>query len=300
MKVAYLFSGQGSQYVGMQEIFKNHSSYSKKYLKLSEEILGYDISKIIKDGPIEKLNNTKYTQPAIFVISAIAFNIYKKEFGLPHCCAGHSLGEITALYSSEVLSFSDSLNLIQKRAENMNKAGKLNPGKMLAIIKPQNNHIDRIIENIPEIAIANINSEKQIILSGNLDSIENTIKFCKSEKIKAIPLPVSGAFHSSLMSPASDALLKTINELNFKDAIIPIYQNYTAKKTQDKVLIKDNLIKQITSVVKWEQTIKNMINDKISFFIELGPRKVLTNLNRTINKNIKCISFEEFIYEKQI
>ncbi len=300
MKVAYLFSGQGSQYVGMQEIFKNHSSYSKKYLKLSEEILGYDISKIIEDGPVEKLNNTKYTQPAIFVISAIAFNIYKKEFGLPHCCAGHSLGEITALYSSAVLSFSDSLNLIQKRAESMNKAGELNPGKMLAIISPQNNHIDRIIENIPEIGIANINSEKQIILSGNLDSIKNTIKFCKSEKIKAIPLPVSGAFHSSLMSPASDALLKTINELNFKDAIMPIYQNYTAKKTQDKALIKDNLIKQITSAVKWEQTIKNMINDKVSFFVELGPKKVLTNLNRTINKNIECISFEEFIYEKQI
>ena len=297
MKVAYIFSGQGSQYIGMHKIFQDYPSYSQKYFKLSKEILGYDIYKIIKEGPAEKLNNTKYTQPAIFIISTIAFNIYKDKFGLPNCYAGHSLGEITALYASQVLDFSSALNLIQKRAEEMDKAGKNKPGKMLAIISPKENQIKNILHHIPEISIANINSEKQIILSGDVDSIESTLSFCKSQKIKGIPLPVSGAFHSPLMRSASDALLETINQLNFKDAIIPIYQNYNASETKDRNIIKNNLTKQITSVVKWEETIKNMINKEVSYFVELGPKKILTNLNRTINKDTQCISFEEFIIE---
>ena len=297
MKIAYIFSGQGSQYIGMHKIFQDYSSYSQKYFKLSREILGYDIYKIIKEGPLEKLNNTKYTQPAIFIISAIAFNIYKDKFGLPNCCAGHSLGEITALYASQVLDFSNALKLIQKRAQEMDRAGKNRPGKMLAVINPKEGQIKNILQNISEISIANINSEKQIILSGDVDSVESTLSFCKSEKIKGIPLPVSGAFHSPLMNSASEALLETINQLNFKDAIIPIYQNYNASETKDRNIIKNNLTKQITSVVKWEETIKNMINKQVSYFVELGPKKILTNLNRTINKDTQCISFEEFIIE---
>ena len=297
MKVAYIFSGQGSQYIGMHKIFQRHLPYSQKYFKLSKEILGYDIYEVIKDGPLEKLNNTKYTQPAIFIISAIAFNIYKDKFGLPNCCAGHSLGEITALYASQALDFSSALRLIQKRAEEMDKAGKNKPGKMLAIINPKEDQIKNILDHIPNISIANINSQKQIILSGDLESIETTLSFCKNQNIKGISLPVSGAFHSPLMSSASDALLETINQLNFKDAIIPIYQNYNALETQDRDTIKYNLIKQITSIVKWEKIIKNMINKKISYFVELGPKKILTNLNRTIDKNTQCISFEEFIVE---
>ena len=298
MKVAYIFSGQGSQYIGMQKIFQDYPSECEKYFKLSEEILGYDIYKVIEEGPLEKINNTKYTQPAIFIISVIAFNVYKDIFGLPDCCAGHSLGEITALYSCKVLNFSDALKLIQKRAEEMDKAGKINPGKMLAIIGPKKNQIKQITDHIPSISIANINSEKQIILSGSTKSVDAAISFCKQERIKGIALPVSGAFHSSLMRPASDALLEIINQLNFKDAIIPIYQNYSALGTQDKDIIKHNLIKQITSIVKWEEIIKNMVDKKILKFVELGPKKVLTNLNRTINKNIESISFEDFINDK--
>ena len=298
MKVAYIFSGQGSQYIGMQKIFEKYPSQSEKYFKISEDILGYNIYKIIEDGPVEKINSTKYTQPAIFIISVIAFNIFKERFGLPDCCAGHSLGEITALYSCKVLDFPDSLKLIQKRADEMNKAGITNPGKMLAIIGPKKTQIKEIIDYIPSISIANINSEKQIILSGSVKSIDTAISFCKQERIRGIPLPVSGAFHSPLMRPASDALLKIINQLNFKDAIMPIYQNYTALESQDKNIIKHNLIKQITSIVKWEETIKNMINKKISNFVELGPKKILTNLNKTINSNIKSISFEDFINGK--
>ena len=179
----------------------------------------------------------------------------------------------------------------------MDKAGKNKPGKMLAIINPKEDQIKNILDHIPNISIANINSQKQIILSGDLESIETTLSFCKNQNIKGISLPVSGAFHSPLMSSASDALLETINQLNFKDAIIPIYQNYNALETQDRDTIKHNLIKQITSIVKWEKIIKNMINKKISYFVELGPKKILTNLNRTIDKNTQCISFEEFIVE---
>jgi [acyl-carrier-protein] S-malonyltransferase len=197
-----------------------------------------------------------------------------------------------------VLGFSDALKLIQKRAEEMDKAGRINPGKMLAIIGPKNNQIKEIIDYVPGISIANINSDKQIILSGSIESIDASISYCKQEKIRSIPLPVSGAFHSSLMSPASDALLEIINQLNFKDAIMPIYQNYTALGSKDKDIIKYNLIKQVTSIVKWQETIKNMINENISNFIEIGPKKILTNLNKTISNNIKSTSFEDFVNDK--
>ena len=299
MKSAYIFPGQGSQYIWMDSIFKEDQAAVNKYFDISNSILGYDIYKIIKEGPADKLNSTQYTQPAIFIISAIANHIYTDKYGIPDCCAGHSLGEITALYSSNVLEFEESLNLIQKRAESMDLTGKLNPGGMIALIKATDDQVNLILKET-SLSIANINSPKQIILSGKIKAIENSIKLCKENKIKALKLPVSGAFHSSLMFNASEALLKTINDLNFKDAIIPIYQNYSALPTQDKDLIKNNLIKQITSPVLWEQTINNMINDKVSSFIEIGPKKVLTGINRTINKNLTYNSFEDLIENESV
>ena len=299
MKVSYIFSGQGSQYIGMDELFRNHPSYADKYFTISNEILGYNIHEIINKGPAEKLNNTKYTQPAIFIISAIANNIYTDKFGLANCCAGHSLGEITALYSSGVLEFEESLMLIQKRAEAMNRAGEINPGGMLALINADKDQINLVLNNTA-LSIANINSTKQTILSGEIESIDASVTLCKENKIKALKLPVSGAFHSSLMLNASDALLETINHLNFKDAIIPIYQNYNALSTQNKDLIKINLIKQLTSPVLWKDTIDNMIKDNVLSFIEIGPRKVLTGINRTMNLNLNYNSFEDLIKNESI
>tara|TARA_Y100001970_G_scaffold259235_1_gene339959 strand:+ start:1732 stop:2631 length:900 start_codon:yes stop_codon:yes gene_type:complete len=299
MKKAYIYSGQGSQYIGMDQLFNNYSNHADKYFKISKEILGYDIEKIINNGPTEKLNNTKYTQPAIFIISAIADTIYKAKFGSADCCAGHSLGEITALYSSNVLSFEDALLLIQKRAESMDEAGKVNPGGMIALINANQSQINLLLNNT-SISIANINSNKQIILSGSIESIKASISLCKEEKIKALKLPVSGAFHSHLMQSASDALLKTINHLNFKDANIPIYQNYNALPTQDKDLIKTNLIKQITCPVLWKNIIDSMIKDKVEALIEIGPKKVLTGINKTMDLNSEYNSFEDLIQNESI
>ena len=296
-KVACIFSGQGSQYIGMNNIFNNYQSYLEKYFKISKEVLGYDIYEIVSEGPLDKLNNTKYTQPAIFIISAIAYNIYKDNFKLPNYCAGHSLGEITALYAAKVLDFRNALSLVKKRAENMQNASIANPGKMLAIINQDNQTINRIIKH-NSVIIANENSPKQIILSGDVESINKTIDYCKKNRIRTLLLPVSGAFHSSLMQSASDALLETINHLNFKDAIMPIYQNYTALPAQDKDEIRNYLVKQITSPVKWEKIIRNMIKDDVSYFIEIGPKKILTNLNQSINSKLKNESFEELINEK--
>ena len=185
MKIAYIFSGQGSQYIGMQSIFNNYPAYSKKYFNIAKEVLGYDIYNIIKKGPETKLNATKYTQPAIFIISAIAFNIYKNKLGLPDCCAGHSLGEITALYCSKVLEFEEALMLIKKRSESMEKASIENQGKMVAIINSDKNTINEILKTT-SITIANINSSKQIILSGTEKSVNNTLTYCKKNQIKAL------------------------------------------------------------------------------------------------------------------
>ena len=300
MKKAYLFSGQGSQYIGMEKIFENYTNISNHFFTKSEKILGYNILDIISNGDSETLNNTKYTQPAIFLISAIAYNIYKKNHTPPYCCAGHSLGEITALYASEVLSFNDALRFIKKRAESMEKAGKINPGKMLAIIKPKQLEVKELLEKTSHLTIANYNSENQIILSGSPKSINEALSFCKKNKMRSLLLPVSGAFHSSLMKPASDVLLKTINELNFNNAIMPIYQNVDALPETNKNSIKMNLIKQITSPVQWKNTIDNMINDGISHFIELGPKNILTNMSKKLYENITFDSYEEVMKNESL
>ena len=296
MKTAYLFSGQGSQYIGMEKIFKNHhQDILASFFESANKILGYNIYDIVANGPAEKLNNTKYTQPAIFIISSIAYEILKKKESRPDFCAGHSVGEITSLYASGALPFKDALLFIQKRAQAMEHASTINPGAMLALIKPSDDDIKNIITNTHSISIANINSTTQTILSGPLEGIKNAISFCKENKIKAIPLPVSGAFHSILMKPASDSLLKIINQLNLSDSMMPIYQNINALPENRKEFLKENLAKQITSTVQWKDTINNMIKDKANCFIEVGPKQILTNLIKKSHPNVTCKSFEDII-----
>ena len=296
MKTALIFSGQGSQYVGMNKIFlKNYNEIAQKFFDLSSQILKYDIEDVISNGPNEKLNNTKFTQPSIFIISAIAYEICKRKGISADFFAGHSVGEITALYAASSLSFEEALLFIQERAEYMEIASKNNPGKMLAIINPEDEDIERILQEDKTISIANINSSNQIILSGKTTSIDEIIPFCKREKIKCIPLPVSGAFHCSLMKPASDSLLKTLNQLNLEDSMMPIYQNINALPESSNEKLRENLKKQIISTVKWKQTIDNMVKDKALKFIEVGPKKILTNLLKKSHPDIDCYSFEELI-----
>ncbi len=296
MKTALIFSGQGSQYVGMNEIFiNNYNEIAQKFFDLSNQILKYNIQDLISNGPVEKLNNTKYTQPSIFIISAIAYEIFKNKGINADFCAGHSVGEITALYAAGALSFKEALLFIQERADYMEMASKKNPGKMLALIKPSDKSVKSIIQKDQSICVANINSSNQIILSGSVDSINEIIPFCKKEKIKCILLPVSGAFHSDLMKSASDSLLNTLNQLNLVDSMMPIYQNINALPQSSNEMLRRNLKNQIISTVKWKQTIENMIKDKAVKFIEIGPKKILTNLLKKSHPNIECYSIEELI-----
>lgn len=293
MKKAYLFSGQGSQYIGMHNLFKNYPEISNDFFIKSNQILGYNILDIISKGPNKTLNKTKYTQPAIFIISSIAYHIYKNKKGVPDCCAGHSLGEITALYASEVLSFQDALIYIQKRAECMHEAGIKNQGRMLAVLLKNPIDIDAILHSSENLTIANFNSKNQIILSGDIKAIDNAILLCKKNKIRTIALPVSGAFHSPLMKPASDALQKTINQLNFDDAIMPIYQNVNALPEKKGSKLKLNIAQQIIKPVNWQDTITNMIRDGVSSFFEIGPKNILLNLMKNIDKDKEVNSFEK-------
>ena len=295
MKTALLFSGQGSQYIGMQEIFKNHDKIAHHFFNLSNKILGFNILDVISNGPSEKLNNTKFTQPSIFIISAIAYEIFKEKNVIANFCAGHSVGEISALYAANALTFQDALLFVQERAKNMEYASKVNPGKMLALINPQQKDIEKILIKDNNISIANINSASQTIISGSVKSIEEIILFCKKIKIRAIPLPVSGAFHSNLMMPASEALLNTLNQLNLADSMMPIYQNINALPENRKEHLRGNLKNQIVSSVQWKQTIENLIKDGASQFIEIGPKQILTNLIKKSHPNLKSCCFEEFM-----
>ena len=298
-KLSYIFSGQGSQYVGMDALFEKFPNFSKDYFIKANDILGYDIYDIIKNGPSEKINSTRYTQPAIFIISSIAFDILKNEYGLPDYCSGHSLGEISSLYACNVLTYEDALTLVNNRARAMEICSEKNPGGMIALINQSESKIESVL-NISNLVIANFNSDKQTILSGSDKSIKIALDFCTNKKIKAIKLPVSGAFHSKLMGSASDTLLETINQLNFDDANIPLYQNYDGLPYMDKNLIKKNIIKQLTSPVLWKNCVDNMIKDGASSFIEVGPKNVLSSINKSINKNVSTDSFENLIKNESI
>jgi len=288
-KYSFLFPGQGSQYKGMGlEEINNNNQASKLYLK-AEKILGYKITDILND---DKLNRTLYTQPAIFINSIIKDSLLKEKNIYPNAVAGHSLGEFSALVSSDVLTFTNALEIIKIRANEMEIASKNNEGGMLAIIGADSCQIDRICSQGDILVPANFNSTKQTILSGNRESINKALAYCKEYKIgKAIPLKTSGAFHSPLMKSARNSLTKVIKSINFKNAKVPIYQNSNPMPEKDANKIKLNLLKQLESPVYWLDSILSMINNKCTDFIEVGPGNVLANLNKRISNNIKTHNF---------
>ncbi len=296
MNKVFIFPGQGSQYVGMgQKIAKFSNIYDEVFEK-SNDILKYNIKKICLNGPQEILNKTVYTQPAIFINSIIKDQMLKNRNIFPSAVAGHSLGEFSALVSANIISFEDALKIIKIRSEEMHKSGKKNPGSMAAIIGANNEQTQSICGQKGIIVIANYNSNKQIIISGEKEAITNAIKTGKKIGVKKIlPLKVSGAFHSPLMQGAKEKLKNIINKTLFSKSKIPIYQNITGKKEFDSNKIKINLINQIDNPVKWLQTITNMSNDKYNYFIEVGPKNVLKKLNVQILENSITKSFEELI-----
>ena len=291
-KTALIFPGQGSQYPGMGRDSYLLSSSAKKIYEIASSIFEYNMENICFNADANKISNTKYAQPAIFIYSILASYKVKDENIDFNMVAGHSLGEISALTVAETLSIEDALKIIKIRASKMEQCGIKNPGKMLALINPTLEQIDEIC-HIESIVVANINSPQQIVVSGEEDKINKAMEISKKINIrKAVKLDVSGAFHSPLMNSVTDDLKKVLDDVNFKDAIVPVYQNMTCKPTIKAADLKNNLLNQIENPVNWVKIINNMDDDDINLYIETGPKKILQGLNKRITKN-QTINFNE-------
>ncbi|WP_296622689.1 ACP S-malonyltransferase [Marivirga sp.] len=282
---AYVFPGQGAQYPGMgKELYENNAD-AKKLFDQANEILGFDITKIMFEGTAEELKETKVTQPAVFlhsVINALVHPDFK-----PEMVAGHSLGEFSALVANGTLSFEDGLKLVYKRALAMQKACEINPSTMAAVLGLDDDVVEKICHEINEEVVvpANYNCPGQLVISGSNKGIEIACEKMKEAGAKrALPLPVGGAFHSPLMEPAREELAQAIKETQFNEPKCPVYQNVNAQGSIDVEAIKENLISQLTSPVKWTQSVHQMVQDGASVFIESGPGKVLQGLVKKINK----------------
>lgn len=284
---AYVFPGQGSQYPGMGKELYNRSLLAKELFESANEILGFRITDLMFGGTEEDLRQTRVTQPAIFLHSTILVTVLGSSFK-PDMVAGHSLGEFSALVANKTLSFSDGLILVSKRAHAMQKACDIIPSSMAAIIGIDDSIVEEICFSTKEIVVpANYNSPGQIVISGSSEGISKAIELLKEKGAKrALKLAVGGAFHSPLMEPARLELELAINNTTFNKPECPIYQNVTAKSNSDPDIIKANLVSQLTSPVKWTQTVTNMIADGASLFVEAGPGCVLQGLIRKINPAI--------------
>ena len=281
---AYIFPGQGAQFTGMGLDLYESSQMAKDLFLHSNEILGFDITKIMFEGTPEELKETKVTQPAIFLHSTILAEVMGKSFQ-PNMVAGHSLGEISALVANRTLAFSDGLQLVYKRALAMQKACELTPSTMAAVLGLEDEMVASICTNTPGIVVAaNYNCPGQLVISGEIEAVAAACESLKAAGARrALLLPVGGAFHSPLMEPAREELALAIEATIFTEPACPIYQNVNAKAVTDPSEIKRNLISQLTAPVKWTQSIQNMIKDGASHFIEVGPGNVLQGLVKKIN-----------------
>ena len=282
-----LFPGQGSQHIGMGKDLYESSDLAKKLFKLSNSILGFDITDVMFNGFAEDLKKTDITQPAIFIHSTILFTINSTN---AHAYAGHSLGEFSALSCSGSLIFEDALKLVLIRARAMHKACKNNETTMAAILGLDDSSVNTICDNIPNVVTANYNCPGQIVISGSKNSIDKACESIKEIGGKTIILPVGGAFHSPYMESAKKELEDAIMSLKFSKPDKPIYQNFDANPHLDIEKIKNNLINQLTSPVLWTQTINKLIADNYKSFIECGPGRVLQGLVKKINRDMDVSS----------
>ena len=283
MNKVFLFPGQGSQFVGMAKDLFNEFQLAKNLFEEAEDILGYNLAKIAFEGPDEILKQTQFTQPSIFVHSVIINNILFNKGVFPLAVAGHSLGEFSALVAAEVLSFGDALSIVKVRADEMAKAGELQPGAMAAILGAEQDQLEAICDQNGIVLPANLNAPGQVVISGEVDAVGDAIITAKEMGIRrALPLNVSGAFHSPLMTPARVPLLEALEAVNFRDAKVPVYQNVNAKPVTDANELKSNILKQLESPVRWSEIISNMNRDGFTSYLEIGPGKVLQGLNRRI------------------
>lgn len=278
MKTAYVFPGQGSQFTGMARDLYESNPTARQMLEKANDILGFRITDIMFEGSAEELKQTKVTQPAIFLHSVV-LAACMPDFK-PDMVAGHSLGEFSALVAAGAMDFEEGLRLVSIRAQAMQKACELNPGAMAAVLALPAETIENICANTQGIVVAaNYNCEGQIVISGDKSAVDAAcIKLKEAGARRALPLPVGGAFHSPLMEPARAELAEGIAAAKISVPVCPIYQNVSAQPTTDPEVIKANLLTQLTSPVRWTQSVRNMIADGAAHFIEMGPGKVLQGL----------------------
>ncbi len=287
MAHAFVFPGQGSQFIGMGKNLYEQNEEAKTLFEQANEIVGFRISDIMFSGTAEELTQTKVTQPAVFLHSVIAYKTLAQQ--KPDMVAGHSLGEFSALVANSALSFEDALRLVSIRAKAMQKACEMNPSTMAAIINLDDKKVEEICASISDeiVVAANYNCPGQIVISGSTKGIEIACQLAKEAGAKrALVLPVGGAFHSPLMQPAKEELSEAILQANFNTPFCPVYQNVVAKAVTDPLEIKTNLISQLTGPVKWTQSVEQMIADGATEFTECGPGKVLQGLVSKINREM--------------
>jgi len=284
---AFVFPGQGAQFVGMGKDLYDHSPLAKELFEKANEILGFRITDLMFHGTDEDLKQTKVTQPAIFLHSVILAKVMGADFK-PDFVAGHSLGEFSALVANKTLSFEDGLKLVSQRALAMQEACEVEPSTMAAIIGLEDEVVINICKEIDEIVVpANFNCPGQLVISGSFKGIEIACeKLLEAGAKRALPLNVGGAFHSPLMEPAAVKLAAAIENTTFKQGICPIYQNVSGEALSDVTVIKENLVKQLTSPVKWTQIMKNMIADGMAELTEVGPGSVLQGLLKKVDRSI--------------
>jgi [acyl-carrier-protein] S-malonyltransferase len=289
---AYIFPGQGSQFVGMGKDLYDNNALAKSMFEKANDILGFRITDEMFAGTDEGLKQTKVTQPAIFLHSVILAATIGDAFQ-PNMVAGHSLGEFSALVANKTLSFEDALLLVSKRALAMQKACEIEPSTMAAILGLDDKIVEEICASITiEVVVAaNYNCPGQLVISGSIEGVNIACEKMKAAGAKrALILPVGGAFHSPLMLPAQKELEAAIEETHFSEPICPVYQNVTASAVNSAAEIKKNLVLQLTAPVKWTQTVEKMLADGATNFYEVGPGKVLQGLVKKVNKDVEAIS----------
>lgn len=286
---AYVFPGQSAQFEGMGKDLYESSEIAKDLFEQANDILGYRISDVMFEGSAEDLKQTKITQPAVFLHSIIKAKMAGDEFK-PDAVAGHSLGEFSALVASGAMSFEDGLKLVKQRALAMQKACEATPSTMAAIVGLDDEVIEKICEEIDDVVVpANYNSPGQLVISGSISGIDKAVeKLTEAGAKRAIVLQVGGAFHSPLMEPALEELGNAIENTEIKTPVCPIYQNVNALPQTNPTEIKKNLIDQLTSPVRWTQTIQNMVKDGVNSYVEVGGNgKVLRGLIRRIDRSVE-------------
>ena len=282
---AYVFPGQGAQFVGMGKNLYDQSPLAKEYFEKANEILGFRITDLMFEGTPEDLKQTKVTQPAVFLHSVISAIVLGKDFK-PEMVAGHSLGEFSALVAAGALSFEDGLKLVYARAMAMQKACEIEPSTMAAVLGLSDEAVEEVCDSIKDSIVvpANYNCPGQLVISGSIEGIDKACELLKEKGAKrALKLPVGGAFHSPLMQPASEELQAAIHATTFSVPVCPVYQNVNAYPQTEPSAIKENLIAQLTAPVRWTQTVKNMVTDGAIEFFELGPGEVLKGLIKKIS-----------------